>query len=89
MRVSRCIPGVLPWGFFLAVSNRARSGWSLNRFRWVKMSLYNAWSGVSERQGIHLALILSLGCIFFASLKLIMFGIYLPFPNYSSLLKLE
>ena len=60
MRASRCIPGVLPWGYFLAVSNRAHSGWQLNRFRRVKRSMHNAWKGVSERQSIHLALIFSL-----------------------------
>ena len=47
-------------GLFLVASNRARSGWSLKRFRWVKISMHNAWKGVSERQGIHLALFFSL-----------------------------
>ena len=73
-------------GLFLVVSNRARSGWSLKRFRWVKISMHNAWKGVSERQSIHLALIFSLGRIFFASAMLILFDIHLPLPNFSSLL---
>ena len=47
-------------GLFLVASNRARSGWSLKRFRWVKISMHNAWKSVSERQGIHLALFFSL-----------------------------
>ena len=65
----------------LVASNRARSGWSLKRFGWVKISMHNAWKGVSERQSIHLALIFSLGRIFFASAMLILFDIHLPLPN--------
>ena len=68
-------------GLFLVASNRARSEWSLKRFRWVKKSMYNAWSGVSERHSIHLALFFSLGRIFFASAMLILFDIHLPLPN--------
>lgn len=52
------------------------------------MSMNNAWSGASERQSIHLALIFSLGRIFFASVMLILFDIHLPLPNDSRLLRL-
>lgn len=63
MRASRCIPGVLPWGYYLAVSNRAHSGWQLNRFSRVKRSMYNAWSSAGGSRGSHLTLIFPLGRI--------------------------